>query len=874
MIFHHRQTQPFNMKKSLLNPFFLWPFAIVLSSLMLVVPAYSQQVFDANFANIDFLAANKVHKVGTNGSAAGNITLYTNVITIGSQQIDCIVTTVSISGGTFTLPGSAAGGTIPFDYSSSTGTGMSANLDRYFAPTFSWDVAGGSCKFLFQFILGGSYNNTTNTGTNVILQNVYLNTYDIDGNGGTNSNQYNDFGEFNSAQLLTGTGSNIIVSYSAATGLTRFRSSTNANTTAVTADANRIRIIYTTVSHFEIVVGGANGAAYYFLDIGQGPVWTTTPTTLSVPVLDLNTGTTGIDNTGSFCKDPVSITAGATNLTGTVGTISAIDFVFERATILNGTQEMFIPTSPASSTDTIKLGFTSNSTQNFTLSSVTYNVAKIAGGTGVDTIRITPTSGTFTTAQVEAMLDAMKYYNGRVPASSGTRNFEITVLEGAYKSVPAVFAASFGCPPLNISGNVYNDADGMTDNQIDGTGSNGGGTYINLVSAAGYVLSSKAIAADGTFSFATADGIQPSSSYTLILSSSSRAYGSSLSTYSAISGWASVGEKNGTGTGNDGTVDGKLSVSIVSTDVSNAILGMNQLPISDNKTDNVGIQLSLGRLYELDNFPLSGSDPELSPTANSVSTGATFVIKTIPAPADATLLYNGVPVTANTTISNYDPYLLAIRFNDISKTSTSFTYALVDAAGQEDATPATYNINLLYTLPVTGFTLTGQLVNNIIQLKWSTQTEINSKAFIVEQSTDAIHFTAVSNAIAASGNSTQIQRYHWSGSIAGQPSILYYRVKQMDVDGKMSYSNVWQWRSQQQLISQLNVHPNPAQQKVYLQTNLSKAQLKIIDGQGRIVMQQPWVQPAPLQLNALKPGYYTIILQAEDAIQTARLMKL
>lgn len=53
------------------------------------------------------MAANKVHKVGTNGSAVGNITLYTNVITIGGQQIDCIVTSVSLTGGTFTLPGKA-----------------------------------------------------------------------------------------------------------------------------------------------------------------------------------------------------------------------------------------------------------------------------------------------------------------------------------------------------------------------------------------------------------------------------------------------------------------------------------------------------------------------------------------------------------------------------------------------------------------------------------------------------------------------------------------------------------------------------------------------------------------------------------------------
>ena len=54
--------------------------------------SFAQSIFDANYNNFNFLAANKVHKVGTDGSGVGNITLYTNVITIGAQQIDCIVT--------------------------------------------------------------------------------------------------------------------------------------------------------------------------------------------------------------------------------------------------------------------------------------------------------------------------------------------------------------------------------------------------------------------------------------------------------------------------------------------------------------------------------------------------------------------------------------------------------------------------------------------------------------------------------------------------------------------------------------------------------------------------------------------------------------
>jgi hypothetical protein len=44
----------------------------------------AQSSFNVNARTISFLAANKVHKVGTNGSGVGNKTLYTNVIRVGN----------------------------------------------------------------------------------------------------------------------------------------------------------------------------------------------------------------------------------------------------------------------------------------------------------------------------------------------------------------------------------------------------------------------------------------------------------------------------------------------------------------------------------------------------------------------------------------------------------------------------------------------------------------------------------------------------------------------------------------------------------------------------------------------------------------------
>ncbi len=260
------------------------------------------QTYDAGYAQLSFLAARKTHKVGTNGSAAGNKTLYTNVVTISGQVIDCIVTTVSISGGTFTLPGSAAGGTIAFDYSSATGTGMSANNDRFFSPCFNFNTGGGSCKFNFQFISGGSYNNGTNTGTNVSLKNFYINTFDIDGNGTSGTNQFNEIGGFVTAQLKTSTGSNITYSYNSSTGLIKFRSTSDQNTSTVTDDANRIKVDYSNaITSIDYIVGSeGTGPAYFFLDFGTGVSWTTTPTTLNItalPVELISFSAKKIDNT-------------------------------------------------------------------------------------------------------------------------------------------------------------------------------------------------------------------------------------------------------------------------------------------------------------------------------------------------------------------------------------------------------------------------------------------------------------------------------------------------------------------------------------------------------------------------------------------------
>ena len=118
--------------------------------------ALLSQTYDANLNSLNF-GTNFVNKIG-NGQSNGNKVLYTNVITIGGQSIDVIVTTVSVN-----------------NVSSFTNYDDNGSDAPFFSPKLTFGSGGGSFKVNFQFILGGSYNNSTNAGTNVQVKNFYLN---------------------------------------------------------------------------------------------------------------------------------------------------------------------------------------------------------------------------------------------------------------------------------------------------------------------------------------------------------------------------------------------------------------------------------------------------------------------------------------------------------------------------------------------------------------------------------------------------------------------------------------------------------------------------------------------------------------------------
>jgi hypothetical protein len=94
-------------------------------------------------------------------------------------------------------------------------------------------------------------------------------------------------------------------------------------------------------------------------------------------------------------------------------------------------------------------------------------------------------------------------------------------------------------------------------------------------------------------------------------------------------------------------------------------------------------------------------------------------------------------------------------------------------------------------LPVSLLKLNGKSISNTQNLlTWSTASESNNSYFVIERSFDKISFKEAGN-VKGSGTSTTLRNYSFTDEWkAGFRSDVYYRLKQVDLDGTETYSPV------------------------------------------------------------------------------------
>lgn len=461
--------------------------------------------------------------------------------------------------------------------------------------------------------------------------------------------------------------------------------------------------------------------------------------------------------------------------------------------------------------------------------------------------------------------------------------------------------------PVPISGTVFNDANGNTLLESgESFASLPVPLYVHLVDSDGIIVAAAAVQPDGSYTLHAV----PNQSYTLFLSSTQYPENTDTSTDPIDStppaGYETTGENgdNNTGPG-DGAPDGVLAVSVGSIAIVHQNFGIQQLPIVDPKLYIVsstafgstppvefpvvtGFQSIAMNSPLLTGYPtggsLSGSDAEDCPGAGSCNTetGTTFVIVEIN--TNTRLYYDfgtaGNPdiqlivPESNGLIANFDFNKLVIYGaigSGVAGNELGFIYAMVDRAGAVSEAES-YEIRTVTSLPVTlqSFAVTRE--GNTSVLDWVTTMEQRNKGFFVERSNDTGNWLSLgfvsSKTNTGNGNTALTYRFTDAAPVSG---FNYYRLKQVDLDGRFEYSpiQVLQFEGTRAIL----VYPNPASNEVTVANLMAGDRVEVYDMMGRVVWSQKATeQSSVIEVHGYVSGLYTVrITTVEGNVSTHKL---
>ncbi len=216
----------------------------------------------------------------------------------------------------------------------------------------------------------------------------------------------------------------------------------------------------------------------------------------------------------------------------------------------------------------------------------------------------------------------------------------------------------------------------------------------------------------------------------------------------------------------------------------------------------------------------------------------------------------------------------SVTFKAAPSTTYNFYVVAVDSVGNVEAKAAQSEATLTTgkTLPVNMLPLAGVNEGKVNRLNWSTVMENNNKGFYIEKSTDGRQFTqdgfVASKAV--NGNSQQAITYEYAD--AKPLERTWYRLKQVDKDGRFAYSNVVVLTRASASNAVLKVYPNPARGFVHIQHSARVNSITVTDITGKWVAQFPVNMSGNYNISALKSGIYFFEITSPAEKQTVKLV--
>ena len=453
-----------------------------------------------------------------------------------------------------------------------------------------------------------------------------------------------------------------------------------------------------------------------------------------------------------------------------------------------------------------------------------------------------------------SILGIYKNRDGNVRAMSQTGNiYSVDLNTGIFTLLTTLAMwdtsnadGASGCyAPPKLSGRLFLDQNGLTDNTVNGTGINLAGPtplFANLVKD-GIVMNSQALASDGSYEFLNLF----SGTYEVQISSTQGIMTASMPAQDLPSAYAFVGDHIGIDPGNDGITNGKHLVTIANgMDIEEVNFGIESRPVTSDLTTAT---------QENPDNEVQVTVPELTfSDAEDIDINNITIVNIPDAFTQGILYYDGTPVTTKQIIPNYDPALLTVDPID-GEVTMIFTFITTDMANV-NSNVSTVEIPFISTvLPVSlsQFFVKHNQGQNIIT--WYTTSEINVDFFSLERSSNHRDFREMKS-LTAFGNTTSQKMY---SAIDQSPStITYYRLKIVDLDGKHEYSKVISVENSRS--PKVIVYPTLVGEILNIDIQSEDEQLySITNSQGKTVMEgQIHDGSNTLEIETLAKGVYFI----------------
>ncbi|RYE13244.1 MAG: BspA family leucine-rich repeat surface protein, partial [Sphingobacteriales bacterium] len=235
-----------------------------------------------------------------------------------------------------------------------------------------------------------------------------------------------------------------------------------------------------------------------------------------------------------------------------------------------------------------------------------------------------------------------------------------------------------------------------------------------------------------------------------------------------------------------------------------------------NNSTGVAVDNTL-TLTDADNTTLAGAKVSIT---NNYAVGDVLAFTAGAAYGNITSTYNSTTgiltlssASASATLAEWQAALRSVTFKVASGVNTkTVSFEAYDGDAYSTIATKTMDVDQVLSVNLISFTATAQA--NRALLQWSTGAELNNSYFEIERTTDGANFTSIAK-VTGKGTTNQTNRYS-AYDLAPINGVNYYRLKQVDLDGKTTLLETRELRFSLDKQLTITLYPNPVSETINL----------------------------------------------------------